>query len=777
MNNLPVSQLNMPMQNQQQIGSAHQYGSYGFDHNMGHEEEAAFDPLRLFMFVIKYRLLILSFLLTSVICGFIFTSLQTPLYKATTKVEILSSNVKVFQELETVSQSTDSRAYETARERMKSRDLARRVAFVLNLSENSDFIAPTPSFSFGNLIKKILGISSQVDINSWSPEKRLRRAVDIIQNNTSVSLIRNTSILSVSFFHTDAELTSQIVNQISKSYIDQGIDTKGETSELARQFVEQQVKETKLDLQKSEKALVEYAEQEGIIITNDDVSLISANLVEINKALTEAVQERLSQERLVKQINDGQSASLPAVFESDSIQKTKLTIAELRATYQQKLGTLKPGFPEMRRLQAQINELRKQVNTEVSAIARAAKIKYDQLVTKEESLKAQLSRLDEEQVIFQKKNIKYTILKREVDSNRKQYDSLITKLSDAGIGSELKSTNASIVDLGIVPLAPYSPNLLFNLVGFISIFSILAVATMYILELMNNTFAVPDQIEEELGIPILGIIPLVDDPMTGDITSELSEAYRTLRTSIQFTGTDRTQKTILVTSTEPSEAKTTTIFKIAEAYAALNRKVLIIDADLRKPRIHKLFDMENGIGLSNLLTNVVKQEGVSEVFRQTKYPNISLLSAGTIPPNPSELLISNKMGLTIHFCSKKYDLVLIDSPPVMGLSDAPILSRLVDATLYVVSSNQVMRKSAKNAIGRLRSAGANVIGAAMTKLDVNKLSYNSYGYKYLQNNYYSYGITEEKSSPLGKLIGGTTSDDNASESLVSSLYKRIRKNA
>jgi len=214
--------------------------------------------------------------------------------------------------------------------------------------------------------------------------------------------------------------------------------------------------------------------------------------------------------------------------------------------------------------------------------------------------------------------------------------------------------------------------------------------------------------------------------MTGDITSELSEAYRTLRTSIQFTGTDRTQKTILVTSTEPSEAKTTTIFKIAEAYAALNRKVLIIDADLRKPRIHKLFDMENGIGLSNLLTNVVKQEGVSEVFRQTKYPNISLLSAGTIPPNPSELLISNKMGLTIHFCSKKYDLVLIDSPPVMGLSDAPILSRLVDA---------------------------------------------------LQNNYYSYGITEEKSSPLGKLIGGTTSDDNASESLVSSLYKRIRKNA
>jgi polysaccharide biosynthesis transport protein len=259
---------------------------------------------------------------------------------------------------------------------------------------------------------------------------------------------------------------------------------------------------------------------------------------------------------------------------------------------------------------------------------------------------------------------------------------------------------------------------------------------------MNNTFAVPDQIETELKLPVLGIIPSAKerelDEALADHSSNLSEAYRSLRTSLQFTGSDGSVKSLLVTSSEPSEGKSTTSFKLAEDFAALGLNVLIIDADLRKPRLHRLFNTDNTIGLSNLLTNVVRQGEFKTLFRPTRNARITFLSAGTIPPNPADLLSSQKMSLTIHYCTKKYDMVIIDAPPIMGLSDAPILSRLVEATLLVVATKQATRKSAKNALNRLKSAGANVVGAALTKFEVDKFDYN-YAYRYMRYDYYSYG--------------------------------------
>lgn len=199
-------------------------------------------------------------------------------------------------------------------------------------------------------------------------------------------------------------------------------------------------------------------------------------------------------------------------------------------------------------------------------------------------------------------------------------------------------------------------------------------------------------------------------------------------------------RTVLVTSSEPSEGKSTTVFKLAQDFAALGRKVLIIDADLRKPKMHRFFDLPNSIGLSNLLSNVVRQGEVGSIFQKTSTANVTLLPAGTIPPNPVDLLMSQKMGLVLHYCGRKYDLVIIDSPPVMGLSDSPILSRQADATLLIVSNKKVTRKAVKSALNRLKSAGGNIVGAALTKFEINKLDYN-YAYRYMQYNYYSYEST------------------------------------
>lgn len=718
------------------------YGDHRFQEM---EPEEGFDPLKLIWYALHYRWLIAAFLLAGFIAGLLFVYLQTPLYRSTAKVEIVTDSAKVIQDLEVVTQSSDLRALETARQKLFSRELARRVVFELNLTEDEAFLAPTPSFSLVNLINRITGAQKQADLEALSAETREAMAVGRVQHGLSASLVRNTSIMNVTFSHPSREHTALVANQVVESFIDQNVDRTSQTSDLARQFIEEQVRETKEKLQNSERALVAYAKEEGITLTGDDASLISENISQLNEALAQAIQDRLAAERYFEQVQEGNAATLPKVFESASIQATKEKIAELRASYQEKLATLKPGFPEMRRLQAQISELERQIDLEIASIAKTTEIRFEQAKQREAAVKRELEQLEREQREFQDKNIQYTILKREVDSNRAQYDSLIGKLNEVGVGADLRTTNASLVDEALAPGGPYSPQLSRTVLMSLFLFSAMAAALIYLLELMNNTFTVPDQIESELKIPVLGILPNVAEKeqmaALEDPKSALSEAYRSLRTSLQFTGTEGAMRTLLVTSAEPSEGKSTTVFKLAQDFSALGRSVLVIDADLRKPRLHRIFNTDNSIGLSNLLSNVVRQGDVVSIFRNTGNPNVTFLPAGTIPPNPADLLMSQRMALTLHFCAKKYDMVIIDAPPVMGLSDAPILSRHADATLLVVSSKQVTRKSVKTALNRLKNSGGNVVGAALSKFSVDNLDYN-YAYRYMQYNYYSYDSGE-----------------------------------
>ncbi|MCR5858287.1 CpsD/CapB family tyrosine-protein kinase [Mesorhizobium sp. J428] len=261
-----------------------------------------------------------------------------------------------------------------------------------------------------------------------------------------------------------------------------------------------------------------------------------------------------------------------------------------------------------------------------------------------------------------------------------------------------------------------------------------------------------------------GFSQALADPKSG-----LSESYRSLRTSLQFSGTDGAPRTLLVTSSEPSEGKSTTVFKLAEDFASLGANVIVVDADMRKPSAHRIFGVDNAIGLSNVLTSTFRREDMGKLIKRKE--RISIITAGTIPPNPADLLSSTRMSLLLENLGRKYDIVLVDAPPIIGLSDAPILSRLTEATLLVVSTNQVTRKSARTALKRIRAAGANVVGAAMTKFAVGKFDYN-YSYKYLNYNYYNYG------SDLPQLAGATFKDTetrDASNWSLGALFGRLRQ--
>ncbi|CCV12487.1 polysaccharide biosynthesis tyrosine autokinase [Mesorhizobium sp. STM 4661] len=751
---------------------AQNYNPYGRDQP---EQEEGFNPLKLFFYVVQYRWLIVMMAAAGLVAGVIVTMMQTPKYQATTQLEVLVPSAKVFQDIEVVSENSDVRAFLTAREKLKSRALAQRVVFQLGLSEKPDFLFPTPNFSLSNIFYRAFGIAKSPSVQEKTPEERESIAIDRVLKDLTVSLVTNTSLLSITFADQNPKYASDVANQVAQSFIDQRLDQTSETSDLARQFIQEQVLQVKQKLQKSEEELVAYAKDAGITVTGDDKSLIGSNIEALNTALATAIQERLDAGRVVEQIDKGRGSSLGPVLESEGLQKLSDKLADLTSQYQQKLGILKPGFPEMQQLQSQIKELQRLYNNGVLTITDSLRQRYQESQNKEADLKTKLAEMEKQQVIFNDKNIKYTILKREVDSNRSQYDNLIAKLNEVGVSSELKTQSAAIVDFATLPVRPYSPRLTINLAIALALFMALSASIIYIIELLNNTFTNPEQIEKELGLAMLGILPLVDDreliASIADQKSGLSEAYRSLRTSLQFSGAEGAPRSLLVTSSEPSEGKSTTSFKLGQDFAALGARVLIVDGDLRKPNLHRLFGLDNTIGLSNLLTNTVRKEDLASIFRATKYPNVTVLTSGTIPPNPADLLSSPKMALIITNLGKRFDLVIIDAPPVVGLSDAPILSRLAEGTLMVISTNQVTRKSAKTALKRLRAAGANVVGAAMSKFAVNKFDYN-YAYKYMNYQYYDYGTSTPKLE--GKVDDGAGQPAYAKSPAFKRLVRRIR---
>jgi capsular exopolysaccharide synthesis family protein len=428
----------------------------------------------------------------------------------------------------------------------------------------------------------------------------------------------------------------------------------------------------------------------------------------------------------------------------------------------------------MQQLRSQVGEIDRRLELGIKAITDSIRLKHHETLAKVDDLKAKLAELEGAQAAYQDKNIQYTILKREVDSNRSQYDSLISKLNEVDVGSELKNQSAALVDLAVLPRSPYSPRLPLNVAIGLVLSIVLGAAIVYVLELLNNTFANPEQVEKELQLPILGILPAIDERdfslALSDPKSGLSESYRSLRTSLQFSGEQGAPRVLVVTSSEPSEGKSTTVYKLAEDFASLGARVLVIDADLRKPSLHRVFRLDNAVGLSNVLTSTINKDDLPKLIKQPK-PNVSVMTAGMIPPNPADLLSSTRMGLLLQKLTRTYDIVLIDSPPVIGLSDAPILSRLAEATLVVVSFNQVTRKAARTALKRIRAAGANVVGAAFTKFAVGKLDYN-YNYKYLNYNYYTYG---DETPKIEDKTGEGVAPEHAKSWSFAAVSRRLRR--
>ena len=429
---------------------------------------------------------------------------------------------------------------------------------------------------------------------------------------------------------------------------------------------------------------------------------------------------------------------LASVLESPIIQTLQGTRAQLQADYQDKLSVYKPAFPEMQQLKAQIEELDKQINAEVANIKASIRAGYQAALQQETLLKDQVNTLKDEVLDLQSRSIQYNILKREVDTNRQQYDALLQRYKDVGIAGGVGTNNISIVDRAEVPVGKHKPRLALNLAVGLLLGLFGGVLLAFVFEHLDDTLKSPEDVEKQLGMSVLGVIPLLKAPMTPtraleDPRSAFAEAYRSVRTALQFSTDTGVPRCLLVTSATPAEGKSTTALTLAKNFAQLGKRVLIIDADLRNPSLHRTLGKNNELGLSNYLAGASK---ATEVIQATETPGLMYMPTGPLPPNPAELLMGPKMVSLVSIASEKFDQVIIDGPPVMGLADAPILANLAHGTLLVVEAGETRIGVAKNALKRLYAARAHVIGALLTKFSA---KHAGYGYGYGGYNYYSYG--------------------------------------
>ena len=698
--------------------------------------------------LMRHKRTILSVLGIAVLVGLLFTFLSTPIYRATLLLQIEREESKVldFQSLTPQEASTSKDFYQTQYSLLRSRSLARRVIDQLGLRASGALGARQDPSSLKTAIS---------DLVAWVQGRRPDEEpakVDLEKlflKNLTVAPEKNSRLVQIHYDSSIPEEAAAVANAIAENFINTSLERRYDASAYAKTFLEERIEQVRASLEDSEQRLVDYARNLEIVNLEDRFDIIMESLRQMSAQLGEAEAERIAAEARYEEmlnLNGGANVSL---LESAVIQTLKERKAALEAEYQEKSAVFKPGYPKMQELRRQIAELNHEIARESTAITSAVKTTFQAAARREAMLRGRVREIKDDVLTLQNRSTGYQTLKRDVETNRELYDGLLQRMKEIGVTAGIGTNNISVVDAAEVPFERFKPNVKKNLALAIAVGLFGGILLAFVLEAADDTLKTREDVEEHIGAPVLGIIPFANEESTTLTdsavslishhapTSTLAEAYRSLRTALLFSSPQGAPRVLHFTSALPQEGKTTSAINAAIAFAQTGAKVLLIDADLRNPSVHKDFNLANTVGLSNYLTSDLAPD---EVAQPTQVTRLFAITSGVSAPHPVELLSSARMLDLISNAAKKFDYVIIDGPPVIGLADALVLANLANATVFVVAAGSSTAASVDNAIRRLADAGATLLGATLTKCTQ---ATSGYGYDY----HYSYGGHDARQQP------------------------------
>ena len=667
------------------------------------------------------RRIILGAGVIGLVLGIVGALLMTPLFRASA---ILEYNSQANDALDTATSAKQARGGTNNQEQLatqmgllRSEALARRAVEDLNLASNP---------AYGG--------------DQGTRQQRTERATSLVQSNTAVDGVKGSLLIQVTHIAAQPDMAAKIANAMANGFIASSLERRYDASSYARKFLSDQLVRTKTALEDSERNLNNYAINSGVFRgppvvqngkTSEGASLATIDLSQLNEAYNQAKVKRISAEQAYR--NSAVDFAADVVSNVSTLVQQK---ADLQAQYDEKAKLFKADYPQMRELQARIARIDTSISSErgrSSGNKRAELFGEFQAAQRTEAtLGAQVGLAKTDVLTERTSSIQYNILQREADTNRALYDALLQRYKEIGVAGGIGQSTVALVDPAEVPRKAFRPRLTVNaLVGLLLGLG-LGTALAFALHLLFDTIVDPADVRNKLHLPVLGVIPMETEDRTmmealADRKSDVSEAYYSVQTALKFSRPEGAPRTLLVTSTRPGEGKSTSAYAIASAMARLGKRVLLVDADLRKPTF--VSSRDDGYGLAHLLG---AEDPLANYVEKTRIENLSLLPVGRFVGSAAELLGSSRLRSIIAEAAQTYEMVVVDGPPVLGLADAPLLGAAVEATTLVIESRQSRTANVGEMVRRLVESDATVIGVILTKVTQTP---SGYGYSYYSYNY------------------------------------------
>jgi capsular exopolysaccharide synthesis family protein len=555
--------------------------------------------------------------------------------------------------------------------------------------------------------------------------------------------------VSVRFTSTDPQMSAAIANAYATEFIQANLQRKFDSSSYARNFVQQQLGQARARLETSEQQLNAYAREAGLIRTRDPSagadgtasstsnSVTASSLLQVNQAANQAKADRIVAEARWNAEMAQPLLSSPAALASPVVQELQKQRSAVQAELDAARGRYLDDHPSIVRLTSQLHDMDAQLNRAASEARNSVRAQLVAARAAEASLRSQVGTLEGATMHEQDRSVRYNTLAREADTNRSIYDGLLQRYRELNASAGITASNVSIIDNADPPTAPSSPNPFLNVAIALVLGTLSAAAVVFLKDQLDDRVRVPEEIEEKVGLHLLGVVPDVkgEDPIDAlhDPKSMVSESYNALRSSLLYSTRDGLPQLMLVTSAQASEGKSTTSYAIARGMALIGKKCLIIDGDLRRPSIHHLSGVANKVGLSDIL---VGEKTLEQAIVPGEVSDFFVLPSGPVPPSPAELLSSPRLVELFQNLRQKFEVIVVDSAPVLGLADSPGLSALADGVLLIIESNRGRGGQLKAAVRRLHLMKPTILGAVLTKFDPQAAG-NAYS-TYYQYDYYRY---------------------------------------
>ena len=718
-------------------------------------------------------IVIVSFII--VLTTVTFHSYKTaPIYQATAQLQIDKEDPNVVSVTEMMAMdSNDLLFYQTQYKILSSRSLALRVINSMNLKDNPEFKpgGGSKGFSIGDMLKKQgpekeshstnkdtdkdsdkataqLGKedkNSKLDENSGFINSYLRRL--------AVAPIRKSRLVNISFTGYDPVEVAKIINRHAEEYIERNLEVRFAASQDAAEWLQKQIYIKKEALDKSENALQLYKEKEKILSLEDKQNIIVQKFESLNRELTRAKTEKMDLVTLYNMVkehagNYEKLGELPEVIENSLIRDLRREHSKLSAEVKKLSQKYGKNFPAMKRAVAEMEEAKARIDEEVGKIAKSIQTRYEMALSKVENLSKALEDEKTDALELNRKAIAYGALMRDIEGERAMYEILLKRMEEADVTSQLKTSNINIVDPAAVPRSPIKPNKKLNIILGAIVGLGMGIGLVFFLEYLDNTIKSPEDVEDYLEIPLLGVLSNVKISFGGkSAPSELiahemprsvfAEAVRSIRTSVMFSIIDTSRKLIMVTSATQGEGKTFLASNLASTIAQAGKNTLLVDTDLRKPRVNKVFSVEKNPGLCNYLIGEIELESI---IKSTQVPNLSVVTCGNIPPNPSEIMQSAVMGKFCDTVRERFDIVIFDTPPSMTVTDAIVLSGIVDGVIITIKASSTVKNTIKRCISQIKTNKGEMLGAVVNSVDISRGGY----YYHYYAHYYKYGYGSEK---------------------------------